>query len=179
MTRRSTVTVSFDRTILEHPHALHLNRMRSAIWLYLVLVSRRSAGDDTIEIAPSALADLMGLAESTIRTWLGHLKKGRYIAILRRETGSMTLRLKHIQPDPDVLKKRREPTVEVLERALGEMGYRQRLAEAIAAHPPPVIQYALDRATDVPRSKIRRSRTALFFYLLNHENTDQKNDSRY
>ncbi len=179
MTRRPSATIRFDRVLLEHPHAMHIKRMRSAIWLYLALVSQLSAGDDTIEIDPAALSDSMGLAESTIQTWLGHLKKGRYVAMLQREDGSVRLRIKHIQPEPSALKRRLEPTVAGLERALGETGYRERLTEAIAAHPPPVIAYALDRATDVPRSKIRRSRTALFLYLLKHEDTNQENHSRH
>jgi hypothetical protein len=31
MTRRPTVTLTRDRTILEHPRALHIERMRTAI----------------------------------------------------------------------------------------------------------------------------------------------------
>ncbi len=179
MTRRPTVTITFDRTIVEHPRALHIKRMKSAIWLYLALIARRASGDTVAEVELGAIAQSMGLSESTVRTWLGHLKKRRYIDVLARRNGTVRLRLKHRQPDPEAIAKPRRLTVEGLERSLGESGYRERLATALSTHSPPAILYALDRATEVPRSKIRRSRTALFLYLLNHDDTQQENHPRH
>lgn len=180
MTRRPTITFALDRVLLEHPRALHIKRMRSAIWLYLVLAARLPAGQDTLEIDCGLLAASMGLPATTVTTWLGHLKKGRYLAIVGRNHGLFTVRIKRVQVDPQAVKKTiTKFTVAGLERELGETGYRERLADALANHPPPVIAHALDRATDVPRSKIRRSRTALFLYLLTHDQTNQTNDSRH
>jgi len=172
MTRRPTVTITLDRTILEHPRALHIRRMHKAIWLYLVLLTRLPAGVDKVEIDPPSLAESMGLPAATIASWLGQLKKTRYVAIERRND-SMRVRIKRLQLEPGAAKRSpHEIAVVRLERALGETGNRERLTEAVARHPPHVIEYALSRATDVPQSKIRRSRTALFIYLLNHDDKD-------
>lgn len=179
MTRRPTVTVTFDRTILEHRHALHIRRIKSAVWLYLALIARRTPGETVVQIEPPAIADSMGLSESTVRTWLGQLKKGRYVEILARRNGLVQLRIKHLPPDPEQIARPRHLSVEGLEGSLGETGYREKLTAALSAHAPPAILYALDRATEVPRSKIRRSRTALFLYLLNHEDTHQENHPRH
>lgn len=180
MTRRPTLTLTLSRILLEHPRALHLKRMRSAVWLYLVLVSRLPSGQDTLEFDCESLASTMGLPATTVGTWLGHLKKGRYLSVLDRDHGTFTVRIKRVQLEPQPAEKTVPRfTVPGLERALGETGYRERLSAALDSHPPPVIGYALDRATDVPRSKIRRSRTALFLYLLNHDQTNQTNDSRH
>jgi DNA-binding transcriptional ArsR family regulator len=146
--------------------------MRAAIWLYLVLLSRLPASEDTAEIDLAALAQSMGLPDTTVGSWLGHLKKARYVSVERRGT-SVRVRVKHLQLEPAAERKARHKfTVAMVEQALGETGSRERLTEELARHPPDVIAYALSRATDVPRSKIRRSRTALFIYLLNHDDKD-------
>jgi hypothetical protein len=101
------------------------------------------------------------------------------VAVVDRNERSVRVRIKRLQLDPVAIKGRRHFTVESLERALGESGFRERLIEELARHPPERIRDALDRATDVPRSKIRRSRTALFLYLLNHYEENQPHDPRH
>lgn len=55
--------LEFERRLLEHPAAYHLRRMRLALWLYLDLLTRLPAGQDTIEVAPLDVAMDMGLPE--------------------------------------------------------------------------------------------------------------------
>ena len=149
--------------------------MRSAIWLYLVLLARLPRGRDTIEVEPAAFAQAMGLPEGTIRSWLGHLRKGRYIEA-KRLNGGIRVRVKRLATPTT----RTEPpaptrffTVAKLERALGEEGSRESLDAALAAHPDPVIQKALAGALAVPAAQIRRSRTALFLYLLKRHDQER------
>lgn len=177
MTTLQPIAITLDRRLLAHPEALHLRRMRSAIWLYLVLLARLPRESDTIEVEPAALAESMGLPEGTIRSWLGHLRKGRYVEV-QRLNGSYCVRVKHLAL-PVRTGPGSEPasapaisrffTVAKLEKALGEKGNRDALDGALAEHPDPVIRKALAGALAVPTERIRRSRTALFLYLLKRQ----------
>ena len=79
MTQPLTITnLTIDRALLAHPGALHLRRMRIALWLYLYL--KTLAGPDgTAEFDPADVGRSMGLPEGTIRSWIGHLRKGGYL----------------------------------------------------------------------------------------------------
>jgi len=145
-----------------------MRRMRGGIWLYLALLSRLRAGSNTVEIDPVGLGKTMGLSADTVRSSIGHLKKSGYVAI-SRQSGRITIRLKRIplpkaaQPE---LPSSRRFTIEGLEKALGDRGYRDSLDTALSSHPDETIQRALAGALAVPAEEIRRSRTAFFLYLL-------------
>jgi DNA-binding transcriptional ArsR family regulator len=165
------ITLSLDRRILEHPRAYHLRRMRAGIWLYLDLLARLPAGAGIIEVEPAAIGRDMGLPEGTVRSWLGHLRKAGYLDAVRLN-GKVRVRLKRaVAPEPSPASTP-EPTrfftVEKLERALGEKTEPGLLEAALAQHPDSTIKRALAGALAVPSEKIRRSRTALFIYLLKH-----------
>ncbi len=57
-------------------------------------------------------------------------------------------------------------TVAKLQRALGERGNDEAFEAALKLHPDPVVKRALAGTLAVPETQIRRSRTALFIYLL-------------
>jgi hypothetical protein len=170
MTTHQPIILTLERSLLEQPEALHLRRMRMAIWLYLVLLARLPQGQNVLEASPAALGLSMGLPEGTIRSWLGHLRKGHYIAI-EGQNGSLRITVKHAAKEADSPPK--EPlrqlfTVPRLMRALGEKQDPDALAQALAQYPTDIIRQALARTLSVPDEKIRRSRTALFLYLLTH-----------
>lgn len=171
------ITINLPRRLLEHPEALHIRRMRGAVWLYLALLARLPGGADTTEVDPKEFSGRMGLPEGTIRSLLGHLRKGRYVEV-KRLNGSHRVRVKGLalpvaQTRPEPLPPRLF-TVAKLERALGDRGNRASLEAALAANADPAIQKALAGALAVPAAEIRRSRTALFLYLLKRhaEQTD-------
>src|ERR1051326_6297743 len=83
MIQPDTITITLDRRLLEHPQALHLKRMRTTLFLYLALLRRLPAGAGTIEVRAATLADALGLKAGTVRSWLGHLKRGVYIDLKR------------------------------------------------------------------------------------------------
>jgi hypothetical protein len=144
--------------------------MRMALWLYLVLIARLPHGQNVLEVNPAALALSMGLPEGTIRSWLGHLRKAHYIAV-EGLNGSLRITIKHAAKESESPPK--EPlrqlfTVPRLMRALGEKHDPDALAKALAQYPTDIIRQALARTLAVPDEKIRRSRTALFLYLLTH-----------
>jgi len=174
------ITITLDRRLLEHPHALHIRRMRGGIWLYLSLLANLPTESDALEVEPKEFGARMGLPEGTIRSLLGHLRKGRYIEV-RRLNGTYRVRMKALAIPPSSRASEPAPrlfTVAKLERALSDRGNRSSLEGALAAHADPAIQKALAGALAVPTAEIRRSRTALFLYLLKRHAQESDNHSR-
>ncbi len=164
------ITLTLDRHILEHPRGYHLRRMRAGIWLYLDLLARLPGSAKSIEIDPAALGREMGLAEGAVRSWLGHLKKAGYLDA-ERLNGTMRVTLKHVPEAPAVAPEAaptpgRFFTVRKLQDALGETGSDEALAAALRLHPDAALKRALAATLAVPETQIRRSRLALFLYLL-------------
>lgn len=170
MTQPSTITnLTIDRALLAHPGALHLRRMRIALWLYLYL--KTLAGPDgTAEFDPADVGRAMGLPEGTIRSWIGHLRKGGYLSA--RHVGSLVrVRLPvevSPEPTPTPAPTQRHFSVARVEGVLAETGAASLLEAALQLYPDATIQRALAGAMAVPDSQIRKSRTALFLYLLKH-----------
>ena len=163
------ITLQLDRRILEHPRAYHLRRMRAGLWLYLDLLARLPADAETFEVEPAAIGRDMGLPEGTVRSWLGHLRKAGYLDAVRLNgTTRVTLKLAvaletSVQPPAAPT---RFFTVARLQRALGEPGNEEALQAALNLHTDAVVKRALAGTLAVPETQIRRSRTALFIYLL-------------
>ncbi len=172
MSTPQVITLTLDRRLLEHPRAHHLRRMRAGVWLYLDLLARLPAGAGTIELEPAAVGRVMGLSEGTVRSWLGHLRKAGYLD-LERLNGSVRVTVRdvvHESPpiaDPSTPEPSRFFTAQKLKDALGETGHREAIDAALKLNSDPVIRRALAGALAIPAPQIRRSRTALFLYLLN------------
>ena len=164
-----TLSFTLDRRLLEHPRAYHLRRMRQGIWLYLDLLARLPAGAETFEVEPAAVGRDMGLPEGTIRSWLGHLRKAGYLDAVRLN-GKVRVTMKRAtapeQPSEPAAMPTRFFTVAKLQRALSEPGNDEALEAALKLHPDAVVKRALAGTLAVPETRIRRSRTALFLYLL-------------
>lgn len=169
MSSPQPVTLKLDRRILEHPRAHHLRRMRAGIWLYLDLLARLPAGAETFEVEPAAIGQDMGLPEGTVRSWLGHLRKAGYIDAVRLN-GTTRVTMKRAEapkPSPEApTTSSRFFTVAKLQRALGEPGNEEALQAALSLNADTVVKRALAGTLAVPETQIRRSRTALFIYLL-------------
>jgi hypothetical protein len=165
------ITLGLDRRILEHPRAYHLRRMRAGIWLYLDLLARLPAGTETFEVEPAAIGRDMGLPEGTVRSWLGHLRKAGYLDAARLN-GKVRITMKRAEdsgsakPDDAPSPPLRFFTVAKLQRALGEPGNEEALQAALNLNSDDVVRRALAGTLAVPETQIRRSRTALFIYLL-------------
>jgi hypothetical protein len=154
--------LSIEHRLLFHPRAFHLRRMRLGLWLYLALVA--TSGDSAFEIETSAFAAEMGISEGRLRSWLGHLKKAGYVDATR-VNGSIRIRIKHTAPDPK-LPAARFFTVARLQKALKDSGNTEAFEAALRLYGDEVIRSALAGALAPPAEEIRRSRTALFLYLL-------------
>jgi DNA-binding transcriptional ArsR family regulator len=160
------LTFSLDRRLLRHPRAYHLRRMRMGLWLYLALLARIPAGAESVEIEPAAIGEEMGLPEATVRSWLGHLRKAGYVSA-ERLNGSVRISIRDgAVPEPIEVPRQRFFTAAKLRRALGDAGSTEAFDAVLEDHADTVIQRALAGALAVPEAQIRRSRTALFFFLL-------------
>ena len=167
-TLHDPITLTLDRRILEHPRAYHLRRMRGALWLYLDLLARLPGGAGTIEVEPAAVAGVMGLPEGTIRSWLGHLRKAGYLEA-QRLNGKTRVTIEGSSPapeSPEPAAPTRFFTAAKIMRALNERSEPGALEDALDRHSDAIVRRALAGALATPTEKIRRSRTALFLYLL-------------
>ncbi len=163
------LTLVLDRRLLAHPRAYHLRKMRLGLWLYLALVARLAPGARTVEVEPAAVGAEMGLPEGTVRSWLGHLRAAGYVRAERLNGRvRVTFRDGSVPEEPS-----RDPsrffTPAKLARALGDRGNREAFEAAIREHPDDAIRRALAGALAVPAERVKKSRTALFLYLL-HRN---------
>ena len=166
MSTPQTLTLQLDRRLLEHPRAYHLRRMRAGIWLYLDLLARLPPGAETIEVEPVVVGEEMGLPEGTVRSWLGHLRKGGYVAA-ERLNGKVRVTIKKgFVPEAPVTPKERFFTVPKLQRMLKDKLNVEAFEAALKLYPDAVIRRALAGALAPPDEQIHRSRTALFLYLL-------------
>ncbi len=169
MSTHDLITITLDRRILEHPRAYHLRRMRGALWLYFDLLARLPGGAGTIEIEPAAVAGAMGLPEGTVRSWLGHLRKAGYLDAQRLNGKTrVTIEQNALVSEPTQPEKpARFFTAAKVMRALNERSDPAAIEDALDRHTDAVVRRALAGALATPAEKIRRSRTALFLYLLN------------
>jgi hypothetical protein len=168
------LTFALDHRLLRHPRGYHLRRMRAGIWLYLDLLARLPSAAETIDVEPAVIGEEMGLEESTVRSWLGHLRKAGYIAA-QRLNGKVRVTIKKgFVPEPPVMLKERFFTVAKLQRMLKDKLNVEAFEAALKLHSDPDIRRALAGAMAPPEDQIRRSRTALFLYLLKrHANASQ------
>ena len=166
MPSTSSLNLTLDRRLLRHPRAYHLRRMRHGLWLYLDLLARLPAGADTLEVEPAVVAGEMGVEEGFVRSWLGHLRKAGYLDA-ERLNGVVRVIVKrgHV-PEPVEPPRQRFFTASKLQRALGDTANAEAFEAALRDYPDILIRKALASALAVPDAQIRRSRTALFLYLL-------------
>jgi hypothetical protein len=158
-------TLQFERRLLEHPRAYHHRRMRLALWLYFVILARLPPGQDTVEVEPVQVSYDMGLPEGTVRSWLGHLRRLHYLKT-ERLNGSLRVRVTRLGlPEPAPKPVPKFFTKAKLVRALGEAD-DGKLLDEVLKHPDEVIRRALAGTLAVPAEQIRKSRTALFNYLV-------------
>lgn len=166
MSSISSLHLTLDRRLLRHPRAYHLRRMRMGLWLYLDLLARLPAGADSFEVEPAAVAGEMGVEEGFVRSWLGHLSKAGYVES-QRLNGKVRISIRNgFVPEPMEPPRQRFFTVAKLQRALDDRANTGAFEAALREHPDALIRKALAGALAVPEPRIRRSRTALFLYLL-------------
>jgi hypothetical protein len=183
----------FFRKIVSEPQAKHYRRMRNAIWLYLYLMICANPKTGKLTACVSDIAESMGHSEATISSWLGHLRKWHYVS-LEKQKKSLHLKISQWKDIFDVpqrvtlsqsdepIKGRKKslpkaPAKDVLPPEPVKMA--QQIAEEFKAvtsfpyfeklcrsYPRELILKAYNKAKAIPADKIKKSRGALFVYLI-------------
>lgn len=166
MSSTNSLTFTLDLRLLRHPRAYHLHRMRDGVWLYLDLLARLPAGSESVDVDPVVVGKDMGLPEGTVRAWLGHLRKAGYIGAERLNGHVRVIVKRGSVPEPATPVPERIFTIQKLQRMLKDNGNAESFEAALKLYPDPIIRRAVAGALAPPEEQIRRSRTALFLFLL-------------
>jgi len=180
--------------LVADPEAKHYRRIKQAVWLYLYLIAFANLRTGKLMCNIADIAQDMGLGEETIRSWLGHLRRRHYV-IVERQGDDLLFKIskwKNIITEvdsslPQIKPKKksyvpRTPThndskgklnfhnrselADEIVDQLQEPGNRARFEEICRVYPLDVIEQALKEAKAVQPERIKKSRGALFVYLV-------------
>jgi hypothetical protein len=173
--------------------AKHYHRLKSAVWLYLFILSSVNPRSGRLMITVPDIAAQTGIKEETVSSWLGHLRKWNYVSAKRQEESLLLkisgwkLESKNVEEPIQQTRKstskgrKKSSKKTALERSFPSepeklakkiteelqtsqsLIYFERLCKA---HPRDIILKAFAEATSIPQEKIKKSRAALFAYLV-------------
>jgi DNA-binding transcriptional ArsR family regulator len=178
-------TILLRRGLVADPEARHYRAMRQAVWLYLYLLLAVNPTTGARLLSPAQIATQMGLNEETIRSWLGRLRKAGYLRV-ERQGDYLRVEMKRWQapvrpavpatadPKPPVAKPRSGMTAELLARRLGEEPGDPFWEHAVETWDQTTIRRVLDEVERVPAEQIRKSRAALFRYIITRIDTSNQ-----
>lgn len=163
-------------------------RMRQTIWLYLYLILQLNPRTGRLLTKVSTISQDMGIKQETIRSWLGHLRRKGYVSV-KRQGGYWLITVTGLKPIPETppakaLKPGEVVNVEQQRLAQqiaqefedeGNLGYYEDLCER---HPEYLINRAFSEVRKVPQSKIKKSRGALFTYLVKKYDNKKKEQEK-
>lgn len=182
--------------LVADPKAKHYHRMKQAVWLYLYFIAFSNLKTGKLTGRLSDIARDMGLPEETLRSWLGHLRKWYYVMAEKQGDEALfkISRWKNIatelettvSPQKEKLKRNTGRRIEPIQTDSGEerkvhdvSGLAHEIALALEEpdsqtyfeemcrrYPDRIIQKSLEKARAVPMEKIKKSRGALFAYLV-------------
>lgn len=168
-------TAIVRRGLVVDDKATHFRRIRQAIWLYvyLLLAANPRTGKRLLDLA--GVARDMGLQEGTIRSWLGHLRKRGYVRV-ERVAGHLRVTIHRWRPsvvrpapaEPTTSPRHARPrlTAGHLASRLGADKDDPFFADIVATAPAGVLRETMEEVLAVPADRIRKSRAALFRYLI-------------
>ncbi len=180
-----------QRGLVADREAKHFRAMKQSVWLYLYLLLAVNRETGSRLLSPDAVAREMGLREENIRSWLGHLRRQGYVRVEREGAHFLVTVKKWRQesvkeplhsPRPpkkaledasntsSQLKSRRD--VNELARRLGADPTDGFLTEAAKEVDRATLEEVLATVDRVPEERIRKSRLALFRYLLEKRLSD-------
>jgi len=151
-------------------------RMRQTIWLYLYLILQLNPRTGRSVTKVSTISRDMGIKQETIRSWLGHLRRKAYVSV-KRQGDYLMIGLTGLKPIPEtppakalrpdeVVKVDHERQAQRIAKEFQDednLGYYEDLCERYPEH---LINRAFSEVLKIPQAKIKKSRGALFTYLL-------------
>ena len=173
--------------LVADPQAKHFHRMNSSVWLFLYLLTTVNQKTGRLTRSIEDIAMDMGLKTNTIDTWLGILKSKDYIESVKNngQTIIQILKWRKVAPlydkKPEIqsarkpVKKTRKEKVLVSEfesaakeaaQQLGDVENYRAYINLFEKYSKDIIEKALTRVKSLPDEKIKKSRGALFTYLV-------------
>ncbi|MCK4351823.1 hypothetical protein KAW65_00255 [candidate division WOR-3 bacterium] len=156
------------RGLVADKDAKHYYRVKNAIWLYLYLVLSANSKTGKLLSRLDFIASQMGICKDTLQTWLGHLKKWGYVTT-QKQGESIVFKLSRwkesYQPKVEA-KAKEELLAERIAKTFKDeenLSYYETLCERYSED---LINLAFREVKKIPSSKIRKSRGALFTYLV-------------
>lgn len=175
MTQLLADTAPIRRGLVADPKAAHYRRMRQAVWLYLYLLLAANPETGRRLLALPLVAQDMGFSEGTVRSWLGHLRKAGYVRV-ERIAGNTRVTLHRWRTpkpvsgagEPRTGRRRSEPqlTAKRLAERLGAAPDDPFFAGIVSSASQDALREVLEEVLAVPATRIRKSRAALFRYLI-------------
>lgn len=180
----------FEQLVWDVVHSANpstIASIKQALWLYLSLLLQAGRRKGTLEFDLAVTAKALGVKDGTVASWLGHLKKAGLIAT-RKWPGTLLVKLTrfhivhqhsdvadrpHTRPTPAPAAPRltaaQEAYAKALAQALQDEENLERYLELVASRDQAKLQQALTQVQKVPAAKIRKSRAALFHYIIKNQ----------
>jgi hypothetical protein len=172
---KKLMTINILKDLVQNRNGFHYAQMKQAIWLYVFVILNVDLNKGSINLKYTDISRLTGIREPIIRTWLGQLSKYQYLNI-KKMGSNVKISL------PNALRKRYPNENDEIEN--NESIKDQTLANQIAhtlkepdkidmfqdlvkKHNASLIRRALREASAIPNSRIKKSRAALFYFLIN------------
>lgn len=173
--------------LVADPQAKHYHRMNSSIWLFLYLLTTVNHKTGRLTTSIETIATQMGVKANTVDSWLGILKSKDYVELVKNNGQTMIqiARWRKVAPlyllksVPETLSKkptkteRRQPFVSEFEKEANEVASQLDDTDNAAAYihlfnkyPRDIIDKALKAVKSLPDEKIKKSRGALFTFLV-------------
>jgi DNA-binding transcriptional ArsR family regulator len=168
-------SILMRRGLVVDSEARHYRAMRQSVWLYLYLLLAVNPTTGARLLSPALIAEQMGLNEDTIRSWLGRLRRAGYLSVerqgdyLRVEMKRWRTPARPVEPeaiDEPQQKTRSGMSPELLAKRLGEEPGDPFWERAVMTWDDATIRRVLEEVERVPAERIRKSRAALFRYLI-------------
>jgi hypothetical protein len=191
----------YQGLVADH-QAKHYLRIKQAVWLYIYLIAFVNAKTGKLVGHLSDIADDTGIREETLRSWLGHLRKWNYVTVEKQDNGLLikVCKWKNIAPElesskppqtkSNTNKGRKDSSksdsmeetspsklalyISDILKAPQSQGYFENLCRL---YPHGVIFRSLNQARAIPAEKIKKSRSALFVYLLKKHAQQEKSSA--
>ncbi len=179
----STHIVTVLKKLILTSEGVHYHKLKQGLWIYLYLLLNAHPVSGKLVIMPQRVAEEIGVKPESVRSWLGHLRKHGYIQS-RKQGLAYVLNLSdwpkvrkiqrpELLPDEDYEDNSGGLTPAELAKRIGNgesLSYYRSVCER---YPQEVIARALSDAEATPPERIRKSKGALFTFLV--KKYDQEN----
>ena len=170
------------------PNVTHYNMIKQAIWLYLYLLIHASKKTNRVDLSVADIAAETGFKTETIAGWLGQLRKHNFIRMDRdsstvtitriwqyRQIGNHLIENQESGARSNTKTKGKEvsrkadaisESAQKLARELGESDNASFYERICSTYSAGDIERTLSKVIKIPSSQIKKSRAALFNYLI-------------